>query len=95
MQIRWGGSNVNQIGLFAKELVALQPDLIVAQGTPVTAALHRETPTIPDRVCSRDRSSRRGIRYVTLSSWRKYHRLLDVRVDNWRQDARAADGDRT
>ncbi len=47
MEVRWGGSNVNQIGLFAKELVALQPDLIVAQGTPVTAALHRETRTIP------------------------------------------------
>ena len=47
MEVRWGGSNVNQIGLFAKELVDLKPDLIVAQGTPVTAALHRETRTIP------------------------------------------------
>ena len=32
---------------FAKELVALQPDVILAQGTPVTAALQRETRTIP------------------------------------------------
>jgi putative ABC transport system substrate-binding protein len=47
MEVRWGGSNVNQIGLFAKELVGLKPDLIVAQGTPVTAALQRETRTIP------------------------------------------------
>jgi putative ABC transport system substrate-binding protein len=47
MEVRWGGSDVNQIGRFAKELVALQPDLIVAQGPPVTAALHRETRTIP------------------------------------------------
>ena len=47
MEVRWGGSNVNQIRLFAKDLVALKPDLIVAQGTPVTAALHRETRTIP------------------------------------------------
>ena len=39
--------NVDQIRLFAKELVALQPDLIVAQGTPVTATLQRETRTIP------------------------------------------------
>jgi putative ABC transport system substrate-binding protein len=31
----------------AKELVALQPDVILAQGTPVTAALQRETRTIP------------------------------------------------
>jgi len=47
MDVRWGGSDVNQIRLLAHELAALQPDLIVAQGTPVTAALRRETRTIP------------------------------------------------
>jgi len=47
MDVRWGGSSVNQIRQFAKELVALQPDLIVAQGTPVTAALQRETRKVP------------------------------------------------
>ena len=31
----------------AKELVALQPDVILAQATPITAALQRETRTIP------------------------------------------------
>ena len=31
----------------AKELVALQPDVILANSTPVTAALQRETRTIP------------------------------------------------
>ena len=45
--LRWGGSDVNQIRAFAKELVSLQPELIVAQGTPVTAAVQRETRTIP------------------------------------------------
>jgi putative ABC transport system substrate-binding protein len=48
MEIRWGGgSDVNRARIFAKELVALQPDVILAQGTPVTAALQRETQTIP------------------------------------------------
>jgi putative tryptophan/tyrosine transport system substrate-binding protein len=48
MEIRWGGaSDVNRARNFAKELIALQPDVILAQGTPVTAALHRETQTIP------------------------------------------------
>ena len=48
MEIRWGGGgDVNRARNFAKELVALQPDVILAQGTPVTAALHRETRTIP------------------------------------------------
>jgi putative tryptophan/tyrosine transport system substrate-binding protein len=31
----------------AKELVALQPDAILVQGTPLTAALQRETRTVP------------------------------------------------
>jgi putative ABC transport system substrate-binding protein len=47
MEIRWGGGDVNRIQTFAKELVALQPDVILAHGTPATAALQRETRTIP------------------------------------------------
>jgi putative ABC transport system substrate-binding protein len=48
MEIRWGGgSDVNRARIFAKELIALAPDVILAQGTPVTAALQRETRTIP------------------------------------------------
>jgi putative tryptophan/tyrosine transport system substrate-binding protein len=47
MDIRWGAGDVSRIRTFAKELVALRPDVILAQGTPVTAALHRETWTIP------------------------------------------------
>ena len=29
MEIRWGGGNVNRASVFAKELVALQPDVIL------------------------------------------------------------------
>jgi putative ABC transport system substrate-binding protein len=47
MEVRWGGADINRIRTFAKELAVLQPDLIVSQGTPVTAALQRETRTIP------------------------------------------------
>ena len=47
MDMRWGGGDVNKIRAFAKELVAMQPDVILSQGTPVTAALQRETRTIP------------------------------------------------
>jgi putative tryptophan/tyrosine transport system substrate-binding protein len=39
------GSSANQA--LAKELVDEQPDVIVSHGTPVTAAFHRETRTIP------------------------------------------------
>ena len=36
-----------QVQVLAKELVALQPDVILAHSTPVTAALQRESRTIP------------------------------------------------
>jgi ABC-type uncharacterized transport system substrate-binding protein len=44
---RFGASDVERIQRFAKELVAAQPDLIVAHATPGTAAVARETKTIP------------------------------------------------
>jgi putative tryptophan/tyrosine transport system substrate-binding protein len=44
---RWGGGDANQIRAFAQKLVGLQPDIIVTGGTPATAALQRETRTIP------------------------------------------------
>jgi putative ABC transport system substrate-binding protein len=47
MDIRWGGGDVSRTRTFAKELVALQPDVILTQGTPGTAALQPETRTIP------------------------------------------------
>ena len=47
MDLRWGGFDPNRIRALAKELVGLQPDIILTNGTPVTAALQRETFTIP------------------------------------------------
>ena len=44
---RWAAADVNRAGEFAKQLVALQPKVILSSTTPVTAALHRETRTIP------------------------------------------------
>jgi len=47
MDVRWVPGNVEQMRTFAKELVDLQPDVILANSTPVTAALHRATRTVP------------------------------------------------
>jgi putative ABC transport system substrate-binding protein len=47
MDLRWGGSDTNRIRALAQELVSLQPDIILAHGTPATVALQRETRTIP------------------------------------------------
>jgi putative ABC transport system substrate-binding protein len=44
---RWTNAEFARIAPFAKELVALNPDVILSSTTPVTAALHRETNTIP------------------------------------------------
>jgi putative ABC transport system substrate-binding protein len=47
LDYRWASGNVERLQFFAKELVALNPDLLVAISTPATAALQRETKTIP------------------------------------------------
>ena len=47
IDIRWAAGNVERMKNFAKELVGLQPDLLIAHTTQPTAALQRETKTIP------------------------------------------------
>jgi putative ABC transport system substrate-binding protein len=47
LDLRWGGVDINRIQALARELVGLQPDIIVASTTPTTVALQRETRTIP------------------------------------------------
>jgi putative ABC transport system substrate-binding protein len=46
-EYRWAAGEVGRIRTFAKELVELQPDVILARTTAVTAALLQETRTIP------------------------------------------------
>jgi putative ABC transport system substrate-binding protein len=47
MDVRWAAGSFERTRMFAKELVDLQPDVILARGTPATAAFQRETRTIP------------------------------------------------
>src|SRR5262245_5483380 len=44
---RWTASDAGALQRFAQELVALQPNLILSQITPTTAALLQQTHTIP------------------------------------------------
>ena len=44
---RWAGPDVASIQRFAKELIALQPDLIISQSTPTTTVLKQQTSTVP------------------------------------------------
>jgi putative ABC transport system substrate-binding protein len=47
MDLRCGDSDTNRIRALAQELVGLQPDIILAHGTPASVALQGQTRTIP------------------------------------------------
>src|SRR5215831_11705073 len=47
MDLRWYGDDINRTPVLAQELVGLQPDIILAGSSPATAAVQRETQTIP------------------------------------------------
>jgi len=47
MDLRWGSGDINRIRALARQLVGLQPDIILTSATPTTIALQQETRTIP------------------------------------------------
>jgi putative ABC transport system substrate-binding protein len=47
MDLRWAGGDINGIRALAQELIGLQPDIILTDSTLATAAVQRETRTIP------------------------------------------------
>src|SRR5438309_5518275 len=47
MEIRWGTGDPDRARTSTTELISLEPDVIVAHGTPDLGALHRATRTIP------------------------------------------------
>ena len=77
---RFARGGADQFQPLAKELVALQPDVILAQSTPVAAVLQRESRVIP-------------IVFINVSDPIGSHRPADVRGGHRRQMVRAAQGD--
>ena len=47
MDVRWGSGDINRIRGLGRELVGLQPDIIVTGGSAATVALQPQTRTIP------------------------------------------------
>jgi putative ABC transport system substrate-binding protein len=47
IDVRWAAADLESMKRFAKELVALQPDLILTSSTPAAAAMLQQTRTIP------------------------------------------------
>ena len=77
---RFARGGADQFQPLAKELVALQPDVILAQSTPVAAVLQRESRVIP-------------IVFINVSDPIGSHQPADVRGGHRRQMVRAAQGD--
>ncbi len=47
LDYRWGDGSVDRMQMLAKELVGLNPEVLVSMTTPATAALQEQTHTIP------------------------------------------------
>jgi putative tryptophan/tyrosine transport system substrate-binding protein len=47
IEYRWAGGGENELGNHAAELLAMAPDLILANSTPVTAALREQSHVMP------------------------------------------------
>ena len=58
IEFRSAATDVDKMQTLAKELVGLQPDVIMAVTTRVAAALQRETTNNPDRIPGDFRSDR-------------------------------------
>jgi hypothetical protein len=63
---RWGAGDADRFRKYAAELVALTPDVILATGSPVTAALLQVTRTLP--IVFANRRSHKKIRPTTADS---------------------------
>jgi putative tryptophan/tyrosine transport system substrate-binding protein len=47
IEVRWAGFDAETMRRYAKELIALQPDLILSHDTPTTTTLLQQTRTVP------------------------------------------------
>jgi putative tryptophan/tyrosine transport system substrate-binding protein len=47
IEFRWAGGNIERARILAKELIGLNPDVLLGRSTPTTAALKAETNSIP------------------------------------------------
>ena len=93
IDVRWAAGNLERVGTFAKEVIGLQPDVILSVSTPVTAALQRDADD-PDRVFAGCRPCRRRLHCQRAAPWREHHGLYTSRTVYREQVARVARGDR-
>ena len=78
MDHRYAGGDINRIRALAQELVGSQPDIILTKGATVTAALQRETRTIPIVLGGRGRPCRKRHRCAAQPPKWEYHWLRQL-----------------
>jgi putative ABC transport system substrate-binding protein len=87
MDLRWTGDDINRIRALAQELIGLQPDIILTGGDPATAAVQRETRTIPIVFAGvTDPVALRIVVRLDRPEW-EHHRLRRLRSHAGRQVA--------
>ena len=94
IDIRWAAADAAEIRRHAAELVALAPDVILANGTADRGAVAAGDPHRADRVRSRRRSGRRRLRRKPGAAGRQRHRLHRLRIRHEREMAGTAQRDR-
>jgi putative ABC transport system substrate-binding protein len=77
---RWGIGDADVMRRYATELVALQPEIILASGTATVGPLLQATRSRADRICIRCRSGRRRLRREFGAAGRQCHWFYSVRV---------------
>ena len=76
IDIRWATtSDAALMQRFAKELVALQPDLILSHNTPTTGDFAATNTHHPHRLRRRVRSDWHRLRSELSAAWRQRHRV--------------------
>ena len=93
IEYRWAGGGDDVLRNHASELIAMAPDVILANSTPVTAAAAEAEPDRANRVHAGDRPGRRRPRAEPGASGRQCHRLHQLRVLDRNQMAGAAQAD--
>jgi putative ABC transport system substrate-binding protein len=78
MDLRWGGPDNNLLRALARESVGLQPDVIMTISLAATAAVQRETRTIPVVFAGVTDPRRHRHRPRAQPAWREHRRLRQL-----------------
>ena len=87
---RLGVGDAARMAAFAKELVAIKPDVIVARSTPALKALAAETKTIPIVFIGVSDPVGEGLAASLAAARRKRHRIYQCGIRDGRQMGRIA-----